>query len=312
MAKLISIIIPVYNEEANLCFLCERLNEVFASLQEKYDWEVIFVNDGSQDGSGQILENCAKTDSRLKYIEFSRNFGKEVALSAGLQHCKGETAILIDSDLEHPPEVIPQFLKVWESGAEVVIGLRKEYERKGLLKKLGSFAFYKIMDLIGETKLGSQETDFRLLDKKVVKEFNRLTERDRITRGLIDWLGFKREYVEFLPGKRITGKPAYGFWKLVRLAISGFVSQSLFPLKLAGYLGVLIVLFAGPLGVFMFMNRYFLHWMVFSGPAMLAVFNLFLIGIVLICLGLIALYIANIHSQTLNRPMYIIRKKNNF
>ena len=309
MPKLISYIVPVYNEEANLSLFYGQLFKTLAGLGGQYDWEIIFVNDGSQDKSGQIIEGLAKVDVRTKYLEFSRNFGKEVALSAGLRHCRGEAAILIDADLEHPPEVIPQLLEKWRAGADVVIGLRKEYERKGFLKKIGSFFFYKIMGLIGETKLSSRETDFRLLDRKVIQEFNRLTEKNRITRGLIDWLGFKRDFVEFDPAQRRGGRPAYTFWKLTRLALYSFVSQSLFSLKLAGYLGILITFFGGSLGLFMFLNRYIFHWLVFSGPAMLAVFNLFLIGIVLICLGLIAIYIANIHQETLNRPMYVIRKK---
>lgn len=312
MSKLISLIVPVYNEEVNLSLFYDELVKTLAGFGGQYDWEIIFIDDGSQDKSNQVIEDFTKTDARIKYLEFSRNFGKEVALSAGLHHCRGEAAILIDADLEHPPEIISQLLKKWEKGAEVVIGLRKEYERKGMLKRMGSFFFYQIMSLIGETELSSKETDFRLLDKKVIKAFNRLTERNRMTRGLINWLGFKRDFIEFELGRRQRGKPAYSFLKLTRLALYGFVGQSLFPLRAAGYLGIFITLFAGFLGFFMFLNRYIFHWLVFSGPAMLAIFNLFLVGIVLICLGLIALYIANIHQEIINRPMYIISKKKNF
>ena len=309
--KLISIVVPVYNEEKNLKSLFESLSKTFELLAEKYLYEIIFVNDGSEDKSGEILEGLASKDSRIKYLEFSRNFGKEIALSCGIHNAKGEAIILIDADLQHPIELIPNFIEKWQNGADIVIGIREKNSQEGIVKKTGSYFFYKIMDLISETKLVSGETDFRLISRNVADEFCRFTERGRITRGLIDWLGFKKEYIYFEAKQRELGRPGYSFLKLVRLGLSSFVSHSLFPLKLAGYLGIFITLFAGPLGVFMFANRYFFHWMVFSGPAMLAVFNLFLIGIVLICLGLIASYIANIHLEVTNRPIYIIRKKKN-
>jgi len=307
MKKLISVIIPVYNEEENLSLLYKAL----LSILRNYDYELVFVNDGSQDRSAEILENFAKSDSKVKYLEFSRNFGKEIALSCGIHNAKGEAIILVDADLQHPVELIPNFIEKWQNGADIVIGIREKNSQEGIVKKTGSYFFYKIMDLISETKLVSGETDFRLISRNVADEFCRFTERGRIARGLIDWLGFKRDYIHFKAKQRESGKPGYSFLKLVRLGLSSFVSHSLFPLKIAGYLGLFITFFAGSLGVFMFANRYFFHWMVFSGPAMLAVFNLFLIGIVLICLGLIALYIVNIHLEVTNRPIYIIRKKKN-
>jgi len=171
------------------------------------------------------------------------------------------------------------------------------------------------MRLIGETEVLAGETDFRLIDRSVAEEFNRFTERGRLTRGLIDWLGFKRDTVFFEAPERRFGRPGYGLGQLVRLGLASCVSHSLFPLKLAGYLGLLITLSSGFLGFFMFLNRYLIHDpfnLAFSNIAMLAVFILFLIGIVLVCLGLMALYIANIHLEVTNRPIYVIRKKRNF
>lgn len=308
--KLISIVIPVYNEEKNLISFFESLSKMLEPLEKRYNHEIVFINDGSTDKSDQILEGLTSSPG-VKYLEFSRNFGKEIALSCGIHNAKGEAIILIDADQQHPIELIPNFIEKWQNGADIVIGIREKNSQEGIVKKTGSYFFYKIMDLISETKLVSGETDFRLISRNVADEFCRFTERGRITRGLIDWLGFKRDYIYFKARQRESGKPGYSFLKLVRLGLSSFVSHSLFPLKFAGYLGVFITLFTGPLGVFMFANRYFFHWMVFSGPAMLAVFNLFLIGIVLICLGLIALYVANIHLEVTNRPIYIIRKKKN-
>lgn len=311
MSKLISIIIPVFDEEKNIPLLYDKLVKTFDGLKDKYDREIIFVNDGSKDKSGEIIENLANS-KEVKYIEFSRNFGKEIAASAGIHHCQGDAAIIIDADLQHPPELIPEFISKWENGADIVIGVRRENKNEGLVKKCGSILFYRIMNSIGDTKIIPNSTDYRLIDKKVIQEFNRFTEKNRITRGLIDWLGFERDYVHFKANGRNFGKARYDNLQLVKLAVSTFVGHSLFPLKFAGYLGILITFFSGALGIFIFVERYILGdpWsMHFSGPAILAVINLFLIGIVLICLGLTALYIANIHQEVINRPMYVIRSK---
>ncbi|NBS42009.1 hypothetical protein EBS80_05135 [bacterium] len=177
-------------------------------------------------------------------------------------------------------------------------------------RRAGSAAFYHVLSRISETPVTRDATDFRLMDRVVIDEFNRFTERRRMTRALIDWLGFRRAYVSFEAPARPNGRSRYSFLKLVRLAASGFVSQSLFPLKIAGYLGVLITLFSGAFGLFILVEKYGLHdplALNFSGTAILAVINLFLIGIVLCCLGLIALYVANIHAEVANRPLYAVR-----
>lgn len=312
--SLISIIIPVHNEEKNIPLVCDKIINVWNNLKHKYAYEIIFVNDGSIDASPAILEKLSAQNKNIKYIEFSRNFGKELALSAGIFYARGDAAIIIDADLQHPPKLIPDFIEKWEKGAEIVIGLRNKNKGEGLIKKFGSILFYKIMNFIGETEMLPQETDYRLLDKKVIAEFNRFTERNRIARGLIDWLGFKKDYIHFNANERINGEAQYNNAKLFRLALASFVSQSLFPLKFAGYLGIFITFFSGLLGLFIFIERYILNdpWgMSFSGPAILAVIILFLIGIVLSCLGLIALYIASIHNEVINRPIFVIRKKGN-
>lgn len=315
MTKLISIIIPVHNEEKNIPLIYRDLKKVWSGLAPKYGHEMIFIDDGSRDGSSLAIENLAALDPTVKHIEFSRNFGKEVATSSGLYHARGDAAIMIDADLQHPPDLIPNFIEKWESGAEVIVGVRVKNSGEGFVKKYGSVVFYKIMNAIGETKLIPRATDYRLIDKKVVTEFNRFTERNRITRGIIDWLGFKKDYIYFNAEERKHGKAGYGLIKLVKLALSSFVTHSLFPLKLAGYMGVFITFFSGGFGLFMVTEKYILGdpWgLYYSGPAMLAVMILFLIGVVLSSLGLVALYIANIHNEVVNRPMYIIRRKNNF
>ena len=309
--KLISIVVPVYNEEKNIPLLFVGLKRVFIQMQQ-YSWEIIFVNDGSADGSWVEIEKLANENENVKYINFSRNFGKEIATTAGINHCKGDACIMIDADLQHPPAVISELLKRWEKGAEDVVGVRKNNNRESLVKSFGSWFYYKIINRISDTSIIANATDFRLLDRMVIDAFNRLSERNRITRGLISWLGFQREYVYFESPKRINGKASYSTIKLIRLAMSSFISMSLFPLKFAGYLGMMIMLFSGILGLFIFFHKYVINDPLgysFSGPAILAVLNIFLIGIVLSCLGIIALYIANIHGEVINRPMYVIRKK---
>lgn len=309
--KLISIVIPVYNEEQNIPVIYDQLKRILNRINFKH--ELIFVNDGSQDNSRRELKKLILIDQEVKVIEFSRNFGKEIATTAGINNCQGECCIIIDADLQHPPELIFDFFNKWRKGAEIVIGVRQKDKSENYIKRIGSFCFYKVISKISDINIVPYATDFRLLDKKVINEFNRFTEKNRLTRGLIDWLGFQREYIYFDAGKRLNGQASYSIIKLIRLAFNSMVSLSLFPLKLAGYLGIIITIAAGLLGFFVIIEKYVLNdiWNFnFSGPAILAIIILFLVGIILICLGLIALYIANIHSETINRPMYVIREKN--
>lgn len=306
--KLISIIAPMYNEEKNIPFLYEKLVNVTEEISD-YGFEIIFVNDGSRDKTIEELRKLEEKDERIRVIDFSRNFGKEIATTAGINQSRGEAAIMIDADLQHPAEKIAEFLEKWENGAEVVIGIRAKNKGEGIIKKTGSFFFYKIINCISDTKIVPNATDFRLIDRVVIDEFNKMTERSRMTRALIDWMGFRRDYVYFEANERLYGTASYSYIKLFRLAFNSMISLSLFPLKLAGYLGIVITFLSGLLGIFIFITRYVMHILEFSGPAILAVIILFLIGIVLICLGLIALYIANIHGEVINRPLYVERKR---
>ena len=308
MSKTVSIIIPVFNEEKNIPLLYGEVKAVISRAGD-YEFEIIFVNDGSQDQSLAELKKLENEDSRVRVIDFSRNFGKEMATTAGINNCQSDACIIMDADLQHPAEKIIEFLTKWEEGGEVIIGVRNKNRSEGLIKKVGSYFFYKIINLISETKITPNTTDFRLLDRAVIEEFNKLTERNRITRGLIDWLGFRREFIYFDANKRFNGKASYSTVQLFRLAFNSIVSLSLFPLKLAGYLGVLIVIFSSCFGIFIIVTNYVTGSLYFSGTAMLAVLILFLIGVVLVCLGFMALYIANIHADVSNRPMYIIRKR---
>jgi dolichol-phosphate mannosyltransferase len=256
----------------------------------------------------------AAANREVCYIGFSRNFGKEAATSAGLHFATGDAAIVIDADLQHPTVLIPKFIEAWEKGAEVVIGLRTKNESQSFMKSIGSFFYYKIINFISQTPIVKGATDFRLVDRRVIDEFNKFSEHERITRGLIDWLGFRRQFVEFEADKRAHGAASYSYLKLIKLAISSSIAHSLIPLKLAGYLGIFIFITTGIGGLAIFIQRYIfadaLGWHI-SGTAQLAVLIIFFIGIVLSCLGLIALYIGNIYSEVLGRPLYVIRTKVN-
>jgi dolichol-phosphate mannosyltransferase len=274
---------------------------------------MVLVDDGSKDGTLEVMQAISAKDLNVEVVELVRNFGKEIATTAGLHHARGDAAIMIDADMQHPVELIREFLAKWEEGADVVVGIRRPSKaHSSFLKRLGSRWFYRIMAVISDSVIKPNATDYRLIDRGVIDEFNRFTERNRVTRGLIDWLGFTHAYVYFQPAERANGTAAYSYFKLFRLALHTVVSMSFFPLRVVGYMGGVIVLVSGPLGVFIFIEKYLLndplHYS-FTGTAILAVILLFLVGIILICLSLIALYIANIHGEVVNRPLYVKRRK---
>lgn len=308
---LISIIVPVYNEEQNILPFYSQLKKQLVGLKS-FNYEILFVDDGSHDKSLQEILKLAKKDRKIHSIEFVRNFGKEVAITAGLNASKGDAAIMIDADMQHPVAILPEFVAKWQAGAEVVVGVRRKYSKESLQKRLNSWLFYLILNSMAEVKVTPRATDYRLLDRVVIDEFNRFSEHNRITRGLIDWLGFRREYVYFDSPKRIHGKAGYGFTKLVRLAVHSFVSLSLFPLRMAGWLGIIITVISSGLGLFILIEDKVLGdplSLGITGTAVLALVNMFLIGIVLMSLGLISLYIANIHGEVINRPLYVVRNR---
>lgn len=311
MKPRISIIIPVYREAKNLYLLYKRLEEVIVSLPS-YQWEYIFVNDGSPDNSLEVLRQLATSDVRVKVLDLSRNFGKEIALTAGVHLAElSDAVICIDADLQHPPELIPTLVAKWLEGNEVVATIRTSIDRQPLLKRVGSHVFYWLMGKISGLPIKSQTTDFRLYDKKVVAAFKHATERERMFRGIMDWLGFKRVYVEFQADARTDGEAGYSYGKLFGLAVNSITSFSLWPLRLTGYLGLLITLTSGLLLLWMLVNFLIQNQFQYTALAIVVVANTFLIGIVLIAIGLVALYIGNIHTEVINRPLYIVRERIN-
>jgi len=311
LKKTISILIPTYNEEKNIRPLYEALEKV-TRLHAGYNFEYFFVDDGSQDETVKEIEKLSLINDKVKIIELSRNFGKEIALTAGIYEISSDALIIMDADLQHPPQLISAFIEKWEEGYEIVATIRTEIENRSFIKKIGSKLFYKIINTMSETEMISGTTDFRLLDRIVVEELKKFTERNRLVRGLIDWMGFKKIYVEFKAPDRLHGEAGYTMYKLFQLAINSFTSFSLFPLKAAGYIGVIITLIFGGLFSWMLINRYILNQHTFSSLSYVIVANTFFIGVVLMALGMMALYIGYIHTEVTNRPLFIIRKKINF
>jgi glycosyltransferase involved in cell wall biosynthesis len=309
--SLISLVIPVYNEAGNLSWMHSQVVDYFHG--KSYECEIIYINDGSRDDSLSVIKDIAEKDSRVKYVSFSRNFGKEPATSAGLRKSTGDGVVIIDADGQHPVQTIDDFIKEWERGAEVIVGIRSSNTKEGFVKKYGSKLFYTLLNSLNGGGTVRNSTDFRLIDRRVVNEFNKLTEHNRITRGLIDWLGYKRAYVSFVAPARHSGEASYSYKKLVKLAIHAFVSNSTKPLQIVGILGGLVMSLSAFIGIFLALETYLLndplHFAV-TGTAILALFLSFLVGILLVCQWLLALYVESIHNETQNRPLYIVESEN--
>lgn len=310
-ANLISVVVPIYNESQGLkAFHTNLLKAVATSKSKKF--EIIYVDDGSTDLTAELIANFHRKNSNIKLIKFSRNFGKENALSAGIKHATGQAIITIDGDGQHPVEMIEKFIREWEKGYQVVIGVRTDKYDTILTKRIGSKVFYKSFNKVTQQKLIPGSTDFRLIDKAVQEEFLKMKESDRITRGLIDWLGFKRQLIPFDVVARGSGSPGYSLPRLVRLAANSFVSLTPYPLYFFGVLGIFITTGALILGLAIIIEQLLmgdpLSWE-FSGTAMLGTLTLFLIGTVLLSQGILSLYISHIHTQSKQRPLYVINHK---
>jgi dolichol-phosphate mannosyltransferase len=303
----LSVIVPAYNEADGLAVFQQSLLSVLKKADINY--EVIYVDDGSTDNTAELIRRWHDDDHNIKLISLSRNFGKESALSAGIAAANGDAILMIDGDGQHPVELIPDFLADWQAGAQVVVGLRTGKSGAGWSKRLGSKLFHATFNKLTGQELVSGATDYRLIDRAVQQAFLTLKESDRITRGLIDWLGFRRTYIEFQAKSRQSGSPGYSTRKLMGLAADSFASLTPKPLYMFGYLGVLITIFSFLLGLAVFIEQLLLndplHWK-FTGTAMLGILLMFLVGIVLMSQGILSLYISHIHDLSKQRPLYII------
>lgn len=299
-----SVIIPIYNEEENIPELYRRLTNVMEKLGA---FEIIMVDDGSSDKSWQIIKDLHEKDSRVKGLSFSRNFGHHIAITAGLDYAKGETIILMDGDLQDPPEEIPKLLKKFNEGYELVYGIRKE-KKDSILKRFASFVFWWFINGFSGISIPRNQTLLRIFDRKILEVLNSMRERSRFIHGMIAWTGFKTAMQEVEHAPRERGKSKYNVIKLFRLAFNAITSFSTLPLRLATYLGLLSA------GVGMFYGFYFIYKKIFLGIPVLGyasiiVAVLFVGGIQLLILGIIGEYIGRIYQEVQARPIYILREK---
>ncbi len=305
----ISIIVPCYNEGSNIVPFYKDLGQALAKVgQSSMHYELIYVNDGSTDDTLAKLNQLASHNPNVKIIDLSRNFGKEVATTAGIHYATGDALIIVDADGQHPVELIPKFIEKWQAGAQVVIGIRKSNQKEGFIKRYGSKLFYRLINSLTDTELIPGSSDFRLIDRTVQTEFAKMTERNRITRGLIDWLGFKQVYIEFDANARLSGNASYSAAKLVKLALDSSISLSPTPLYFSAYAGAFMLPLATLLGSFSAIEMLAGDplGLRITGSAFLVILILFLVGLLLVSQGIMALYLSHMHAETQNRPLYII------
>lgn len=306
---MISIIVPCYNEAGNIRILCQKISEQMEKLD--VDYELFFVDDGSIDGTFEIIESMHKNNPKLKSIGFSRNFGHQAAIIAGLNYCKGDCVIMMDADLQHPPELIPEMVSKWENGYEIVNTIREDTNDESLFKRLTSKGFYKLINIISKTKIEAGSADFRLLDRKVIDSFKEIGEYSIFIRGMINWIGFNSIQIKYKPNERFSGTSKYSLRKMVSFALDGVTSFSSAPLQISMLFGLFISLLS-----FIYMT-YALYINFFTDRALegwtsTIISILFIGGIQLISIGILGEYISKIFYEVKRRPRYLISKKIGF
>lgn len=304
--KKISILIPAYNEQEVLTHLYERLNK-FAGETSDYDFEFLFVNDGSRDRTLEIIKKYAEIDHRVAYVNLSRNFGKETAMLAGIDHVTGDATVIIDADLQDPPELIPEMLKYWEEGYDDVYAKRRSRAGESWLKKATSELFYKILQKSTNIPIQQDTGDFRLLDKRCIEALRQFREADRYTKGMFSWIGYKKKEILYDRDPRAAGETKWNYAKLTNFAIDGITSFTTAPLRISTVLG-LLVSFAAFVYILYLVIRTIAFGTDLAGyPSMMAVI-LFLGGVQLLSLGVIGEYIGRIFNETKNRPLYFVEE----
>jgi glycosyltransferase involved in cell wall biosynthesis len=311
MNKSLSVIVPCFNEEEVIFETFKRIKSVLLTLDVQS--EIIFINDGSSDQTGQILSELSKTDINIKIISFSRNFGHQKAVTAGLNHCNSDLAVIIDADLQDPPELIPEMIRTLEnSKAQVVYCVRKSRKGEGIFKKITAKAFYRLLNFFSEVKLPVDTGDFRLVDKSIIREFNQMHEKGKYIRGLVSWIGFKQVPFYYEREARFAGETKYPFSKMIKFATTSLLYFSTKPLKLATALGFISVVISLILAVWSVLGKIMGYTHANSGWTSLFVLIIFFGGVQLLTIGIVGSYIGNLFDEIKNRPEYIIDKKVNF
>ena len=303
----LSVIIPIYNEEKILPELYHRLAETLKLVTA--DYELIFVNDGSFDSTAEILTGFSKENEKVKYINFSRNFGHQVAISAGIDYCTGDAAVIMDGDLQDPPELIPRFLEKYNQGYQVVYARRIARKGESVFKKLVARIFYRILKRITSIDIPMDTGDFRLIDRKIIDYLKQMPERSKFLRGQIAWLGFKQTFVDFERQKRLAGKPGYTFKKLVNLAVDGITAFSDRPLRFVTNAGIIVSAIAFAIILYALLS-YIIAGKPVAGWTSLILSITFFGGVQLISIGIIGEYISRINTDVRKRPLYIVDQTN--
>lgn len=306
--KLVTILVPAYNEKDVLNMLYDRLQKIM-NENSKYDFEILFVNDGSKDNTLEIIKELRNKDKRVCFVNLSRNFGKETAMIAGLDYCKGDCVIILDADLQDPPELIPDMLKYWEEGYDDVYAKRRSRKGESFLKKFTSKMYYKILQKVTNVEIQKDTGDFRLLDRRCVEALKSMRESQRYTKGLFSWIGYKKKEILFDRDPRAAGETKWNYGKLIGLSIDGLTSFTTAPLRMSAIFGILVSLIG-----FIYMLVIIIKTLAFGidspGYASMMVVILFLGGIQLIFLGVIGEYLGRAFNESKSRPLYFIDSYN--
>lgn len=304
--RMISIIIPVFNEQSTIVPLITALHKVLEQLP--YQHEILFVDDGSTDATGATLRTLAAADQRIKFLRLSRNFGHQAALSAGMAHVSGQATIMMDGDMQHPPELLPRLIAEWEQGYEVVYTTRIDTTDASWIKWISSAFFYRLINAFSDISIQPNAADFRLLDRTVVNHLLALPEKTRFLRGLVSWVGFRQQSVPYTAHRRPAGRTKYSWRRMMRLATDGIASFSSFPLYISVIIGAVIACGSFLYALWIIYEKYFLGALV-PGWATIMVALLCLCGIQLSCLGIIGAYIGRIYIEVKNRPLYVVAEQ---
>jgi dolichol-phosphate mannosyltransferase len=295
----------VYNESEVLGTFYQRASGALAAMPG-FDYEIVFIDDGSRDDSYRQLADFARQDPRVRVLKFSRNFGHQIAITAGIDHARGDCVVVIDSDLQDPPEVIPRMVDAWRQGFDVVYGVRAERDGEGAMKLVTASAFYRVLNRLTSLQIPADVGDFRLMSRRAVEELKQLREKDRFVRGLVSWIGFSQTGVSYHRDKRYAGETKYPYRKMIKFAFDGITSFSTVPLKIAAWCG-----YGASALAFLYLASVFVQWILgitVEGWATIMVALLFIGGVQLICLGILGEYLGRIFTEVKRRPMYIVEE----
>lgn len=306
--KKVSVIIPAYNEEESLMFLYERLSKIVDNMNS-YEFEILFINDGSKDNTLNIIKKLREKDNRICYVDFSRNFGKETAMIAGLDYATGDCVIFMDADLQDPPELIPELIKYWEEGYDDVYARRSSRKGETFLKKFTSKMYYKVLQSLTRVEIQKDTGDFRLLDRRCVNALKKMRESQRCSKSMFSWIGYKKKEVPFVRDPRIAGKTKWNYKKLIDLAIDGITSFTTSPLRISTYISIPTFLALVIYFIYVIIKCIIQNVVIQAFQATILLI-LFFSGVQILLFGIVGEYLGRIFNETKNRPLYLVNEYN--